>query len=514
MKNFTLLFTVFLLGGRSITGYAQASLDPSQPHNNHICTGSNVSFTVSATASGVLTYHWQESTDGGISWNDLLEGTTTGANPANGIYTGTTGPTLTITRAPSTMNGNKYRSNVYVNGVNGVSSAQATLNVGPDVSLDNVTTTNCPGTSATLSTASAAGVSYQWQVSSNNGSSWSNVADGADPSGVGYAGGGSGSLTISSLTPAIDGNLYRYIANDGAGCIITSGATTQRVPALAVFSLPGAGTVTANLGQSASIPATVTAGTGPFTYQWQLAAGAGSFTNISTANPAYSGATTSTLTIPSTTTTMYTNRYRVIVKNAGGCATSSTSFAQIGLPVTLPLTITRFSAERQGPSTVRLAWTAEAAPAAASFTVQRAVSGSDFTDVGTVAGEAGMNDHLFVDFGGVGSLRYRVRAAYPDGPTVYSTVVDVAGVGTDEMSLRPSVVTGGSVVLNTLLGNGEPLTVTLTDVTGRILWTSTIRPGKGVGTTTLDVARLGKGIYYVRVGSATGIARTIPFVKE
>ncbi|HEY6900857.1 MAG TPA: hypothetical protein VI233_09455, partial [Puia sp.] len=277
MKNFTL--TCFLLTGLTVTSWSQAHLNSSFPSNSTVCTGANASFSVSATGSGTITYQWQESIDGGITWNDLVEGSTTGVNPANGIYTGTAGPVLTITRAPSTMNGNKYQSIVYLNGGSPVVSGQATLNVGPDVSLDDASSTNCPGTSHTLNTAAAGGVSYQWQVSTNSGSSWGNVADGPDPSGASYSGGATGALTISALTPAVNGYQYRYVANNGTGCVITSGVTTQLVPALAVFNLPTAGSITADVGTSVNIPVTVSAGTGPFTYQWQVAVGAGSFSN-------------------------------------------------------------------------------------------------------------------------------------------------------------------------------------------------------------------------------------------
>jgi len=515
MKNFTLTGCLMLL--LATTGRAQAHLNASLPIGVSICTGGNASFTVSATGAGTLSYQWQESTDAGLTYNNLVEGSTTGANPANGIYTGTTSPTLTITRAPSTMNGHKYQAIVYLNGVNGVISSPAGLSVSPDASMDNASQTNCPGTTANLGpvTGGAAGVSYQWQVSTNNGGSWTNIVNGVDPSGITYSGGAIAQLSISSLTTAVDGYQYREIANDNAGCVITSGVTTQRVPTLASFTLPAAGTVTAAVGQSASIPANITAGTGPFTYQWQVAVGAAAFGNITTANATYTGQLTNTLTIPNVTSAIYGNRYRVVIKNAGGCASSLASFAQVGVLVSLPLAITGFTAGRQAPSSVKLAWTAENA-AAASFTVQRAATGIGFVDIGTVAGATGINDYHFVDAGaGGGSVQYRVQALNTDGSVVYSGVADVAGdSGADVLELRPSVITGGNLNLYTSLSNGESLFLTITDVTGRVLWSATVRRSKGAGSTSLDVARLGKGLYYLHAASVRGISRTMPFVRE
>jgi hypothetical protein len=526
MKNFTpvmrelfslVLKKTFLLcclvAGPATIAWSQPSISPSL---QKICTSVNASFTVSTTATGTITYQWQESTDGGITWNNLVENATTGANPANGIYTGTTSAVLTITRAPSTMNGNKYRSTVYVNGINPVNSLVGTLNVGPDVSLDNVSSTNCPATSNTLNTAAAAGVNYQWQVSSNSGSSWTNVVDGADPSGVTYTGGATGALLISSLTNNIDGYQYRYIANDQAGCVITSGVTTQFVPALAVTNLPTAGTITANVGASVSIPSTVTSGTGPFAYQWQLAVGAGTFSPISTTNTSYTGVTTSTLGVPSVTTAMYSNRYRVVVKNGGGCAAASSTFVQIGLPVTLPVTISSFTGEKQGSSAVKLSWAVDASFIVQSYTVQRSGDGTSFTDVGSVKGENGKTNYTFIDgTKGRGVVQYRLKMTGQDNLDTYSAVIKIT---TDEVGnrigLRPSFTTEGFTSLYTVLEKYEALVVTVTDVAGRLLWSESVKVEKGENYTPFNVSRLGKGIYYVHVASADGISQTLPFVKN
>jgi hypothetical protein len=529
MKNFTpvtrksfslilkkIILPCCLVTGLTTAGWSQASLNSLFPAGIKICVATNASFSVAATATGTITYQWQESTDGGSTWKNLAENTTTGTNPLYGIYTGTTSAVLTITRAPSTMNGNKYRSIVYVNGINPVISIVAILNVGPDVSLDDAISMNCPTTSNTLSTAGAAGVSYQWQVSSNAGVSWTNIVNGADPSGVTYSAGASGLLVISLLTTAIDGYQYRYIANDGQGCVITSGVTTQQVPALAVTSLPAAGVITANVGASVSIPATVTAGTGPFTYQWQLAVGAGTFGPISTTNTSYTGVTTSTLGVPSVTTAMYSNRYRVVVKNVGSCAAASSTFVQIGLPVTLPVTISSFTGEKQGSSAVKLSWAVDASFIVQSYTVQRSADGTSFTDVGSVKGENGKNSYTLIDgTPGHGIVQYRLKMTGQDNLDTYSAVIKIT---TDEVSnrieLRPSFSTEGFTSLYTALEKHENIIVTVTDVTGRLLWSESVIVEKGENYTSLNVSRLSKGIYYVHVASVDGISKTLPFVKN
>ncbi|MGI9158302.1 MAG: beta strand repeat-containing protein, partial [Saprospiraceae bacterium] len=67
-----------------------------------LCPSSGIaSFSVSASGEGVLTYQWQESITGsGGAFEDIYDG---------GVYSGTDGPTLTITNPPVDMNGYAYR---------------------------------------------------------------------------------------------------------------------------------------------------------------------------------------------------------------------------------------------------------------------------------------------------------------------------------------------------------------------------------------------------------------------
>jgi PKD repeat protein len=70
-----------------------------QPADQDVFEGNDVSFSFSA--GGAIAYQWQESSDGGSSWNDLTDG---------GMYSGTTGSYFTIYGVISGMDGRKYRS--------------------------------------------------------------------------------------------------------------------------------------------------------------------------------------------------------------------------------------------------------------------------------------------------------------------------------------------------------------------------------------------------------------------
>lgn len=61
--------------------------------------------------------------------------------------------------------------------------------------------------------------SYRWQVSTDQGSSWSNLSDGAP-----YSGAAQATLTIDSVPSALDGNRYRLVATNRLGSATSDGA--------------------------------------------------------------------------------------------------------------------------------------------------------------------------------------------------------------------------------------------------------------------------------------------------
>lgn len=82
----------------------------------------------------------------------------------------------------------------------------------------------CVGSNAVFTVAAAGGPNtYQWQVSTNNGLTWTNVA-----------GGTSASLTVPTVTPAMNNYLYRVLINS-APC---AGTVTSNTAKLTVNNLP------------------------------------------------------------------------------------------------------------------------------------------------------------------------------------------------------------------------------------------------------------------------------------
>jgi hypothetical protein len=131
-----------------------------------------------------------------------------------------------------------------------------------------------PSGGATFSlTATNTGGTYQWQVSTDNGATWNNIADGGVYSGT--SGNGAGNLTISNaVTTAYDGYMYRILlTNNAYNCSpLASSAGLLKVYA-GVPPVPGAisgyATVCSSISQTYSVPAIPSA----TSYNWSVPTG-------------------------------------------------------------------------------------------------------------------------------------------------------------------------------------------------------------------------------------------------
>ena len=264
----------------------------SQPANTNACTGNNASFSVTGTGN-TLTYQWQVSTDGGATYTDI---------------SGQTAATLNLNAVTLAMNNNRYR--VIINGScpGTVTSTGAILTVSNTATITTqpANTSACVGNNATF-TATASGSSYQWQVSTDNGVTWTNIA-----------GATTTTLSVNSVTAAMNNNQYRLVVSSCTATGLNSSAAILTVNNNAgVTTAPANATACSGNNASFTVTATGTA----ITYQWQVSSDNGvTYTNIA-------GATAATLNLTAVTAAMNNNKYRVIVNNT--CPSSVTSTAGI-----------------------------------------------------------------------------------------------------------------------------------------------------------------------------------------
>ena len=205
-------------------------------------------------------------------------------------------------------------------------SATATQSVSINATATIVTSpqsvTRCPSANATF-TASATGstLSYQWQVSTNSGGTWTDIS-----------GQTATTLTLSSVTLAMNAQQYRLKVNENSTCPVYSAAAVLTVanPSTPLSITVDAGDLIICSGGVRNVTALPTGGTMPYaTYVWSEATG-GTFTPSSnqTANVNYT---------PPTTTGG--KNVRVMVTDANGCVASSNSFTNLSVYGTPILTV-------------------------------------------------------------------------------------------------------------------------------------------------------------------------------
>jgi hypothetical protein len=256
------------------------------------------------------------------------------STPINLSADGPAGTTVTFSPNPVTPGNNTV---ITINGVNTLQNGLYTMMVtgtagavararevsflvsngtAPSITQQPQSQQACVGTNATFTVTAPGAVSYQWQVSTNGGGSFSNIT-GATAS----------SYTATGVTTALHNNQYKVIVYGQCNNTTSSAATLTVLTLPAISGQPQSATLCLNSDATFSVTAS---GSG-ISYQWQLSTNGGAnFSNIP-------GAVSTSYTQNSITTTMNNNQYRVIV--TGTCAPPATSNAAT-LTVISPVTIT------------------------------------------------------------------------------------------------------------------------------------------------------------------------------
>jgi hypothetical protein len=301
------------------------SINPTQVTNVYPQAWTQFTATVSGvtgTLTGRVAFRAFE-TDNGTGANEDFIGlddvvyTSTGA-PAAGIWTGPAGTIFTNAAGTTAYNGTTPLNAVYVSptavgantySVNFTSSAGActsttatsvvTINTAPAGTLSVANMTTCANSSVTFSftgLTAGTGLTYQWQVSSNNGVSYTNIA-----------GATSATYTVTAAG-TLNGNKYRVVVSStGCAASLTSSAGTLTVNPTPVVTISAAPVVNIFPGITSTLTAAVSSATAPLSYQWYLNGNA----------------------VPGATANMYTvgvdqeGSYSVSVTDANGCTSAA-----------------------------------------------------------------------------------------------------------------------------------------------------------------------------------------------
>lgn len=238
----------------------------SHPDGQSVCSGSNVTFTVSANGTG-LTYQWRK---GGVNIN----GATVSSYIINNV---------------SAADAGNY--DAVVSGVCGVSTSNAaalSITPPPAITTQPASQTVFVGSNVTFTTtATGSGLTYQWRKG-----------------GVNIIGATASSFTINNISTSDAGN-YDVVVSGTCSPAATSATAVLIVNTVSITSQPSG--QSACVGSNASF--SVTASGANLTYQWQVSTGGGVFTNIS-------GANSTTLLLNAVTISQNGNQYRCVVSGS------------------------------------------------------------------------------------------------------------------------------------------------------------------------------------------------------
>ena len=272
------------------------------PNSQTINAGSPVTFTAAASGTPAPSVQWQVSANGGAYAN----------------ISGATSTTYSFTTT-AVQSGNQYRA-VFtsVAGTATTTAATLTVNTPPLVTTNPSSQTVSAGKSVTFTVAATGrpAPSVQWQVSTNNGASFTNISG--------------ATLTSYSFTTtaAQAGSQYRAVFTNTAGTATTTAATLMINTAPVVTTNPSSQTIAT--GKLVTFTAAAT-GTPVPGVQWQVSTNNGtSFSNIA-------GATLASYSF-TTAATQSGYQYRAVFTNVAGTAT--TTAAKLTISAATPVTNT------------------------------------------------------------------------------------------------------------------------------------------------------------------------------
>ncbi|MBL7748196.1 MAG: T9SS type A sorting domain-containing protein [Chitinophagaceae bacterium] len=437
-----------------------------QPNSQTVCEGGGVNFTVAGSGSGIV-YQWQLSTDGGSSWSNI---------------SGATMNTYVISSATIAMNNNRYRcqlSNATCTTPGISNAAILTVNTLPVVSANPQNATVCVGGSNTFSIAgTGTGISYQWQLSTDGGTTYGNIATAT-----------TASYTVSSVTTGMNGNRYRCMVSGTCTPAVASNAAILTVIAPVTITSQPASTETCS---GSTVNFTVAgSGTG-IIYQWQVSTDGG--TNWT----AISGATSATLSLPAATTTMNNNRYRCQLSNTTCTApvTSGNALLTVRQLPTVTLTASPLTSLLPGQTT-----TLTATPSAATggvLTTAWYKNGTAFSNTGNT---------FVVNVEKTGTYQVRIQEAFPGGLVCSNQSANVAIDITisSNLFIFPSPNDGNFMV--SYYNNGGATTqrtIAVYDAKGAQVYTGKFPVSGPYTLIPVNLQRANTGIYFVVVGDANG----------
>jgi uncharacterized repeat protein (TIGR03803 family) len=404
-----------------------------QPQGTSATVGQTASVALTVAAIGgvtPLTVQWQISTDNGSTFS----------NVSNGIgVSGATSTLLTLSGF-SSAGAPEYRAVVTDGfGVTATSSpATLTISAAPAITTPPQDATATVGQSGaeSFTIATSGGttpLTVQWQVSTDNGVTFTKLSDGN-----GIFGSGTTTLTLTRFSTSGSAE-YQAIVHDANGVTVMSDPATLTInTAPSITTQPANQSATTGQAGSESFSVGAINGTSPFTFQWQVSTNGGNtFTNLSN-RPGISGATTSTLTINGNALPASGTKYQVLVTDVNGVMVTSTA-ATLTINAAPSITTQPQNAVATVGQTVPKSFMIAASGGTAPLGVQWQIStngGSTFSNLSDGNGVTGTTTATLTisSFPSTGSAAYRAIVTDANGVTATSNAATLTIAGTPNQS--------------------------------------------------------------------------------
>ncbi len=179
----------------------------------------------------------------------------------------------------------------------------------------------------------------------------------------------------------------------------------------------------------------------------------------------------------------------------------------------LPVELTNFTAKLRTNKTVSLDWESASENRLAYYEVQRSTDGQNFQILGKVNAKGSVNvvsNYNLIDLNPAPGMNYyRLRMVDSDGSAEYSALKNIYLISETKSSfgLQPNPTAGPFTLMYHAAQEGD-ITVSITDIEGRLVKTAVFPATKGDNSFRFDDLKLSVGVYAVSVTMPDSVPQT------